>query len=52
MHQHGSSNHPQPHRPQTGLSLPIRLVLYVSHLGNDVHPISTPRRRRCFSRIW
>lgn len=28
MHQHGSSN--QPHRPQTGLSLPIRLVLYVS----------------------
>ncbi|MBD2316537.1 DUF2933 domain-containing protein [Phormidium tenue] len=30
MHQHGSSNQPQPHRPQAGLSLPIRLVLYVS----------------------
>lgn len=30
MHQHGSSNQSQPHRPQTGLSLPIRLVLYIS----------------------
>ena len=30
MHQHGSSNQTQFHRPKTGLSLPIRLVLYVS----------------------
>ncbi|OYD95758.1 hypothetical protein CDG76_12580 [Nostoc sp. 'Peltigera membranacea cyanobiont' 210A] len=30
MHQHGSSNQPQPNHQQTRLSLPIKLVLYVS----------------------
>jgi len=30
MHQHGSSNPPQPDRQPTRLSLPIKLVLYVS----------------------
>lgn len=30
MHQHGSSNQSQPDRPPTHLSLPIKVVLYVS----------------------
>lgn len=30
MHQHGSSNQPQPDRQPTRLSLPIKVVLYVS----------------------
>jgi len=30
VHQHSSSNQPQFRSPKTGLSLPIRLVLYVS----------------------
>ena len=30
MHQHGSSNQPQPDRQQTRLSLPIKLVLYAT----------------------
>jgi len=30
MHQHGSSNQPQPNRQPTRLSLPIKFVLYAS----------------------
>ena len=30
MHQHGSSNQPQPNRQPTRLSLPIKLVLYAT----------------------